>query len=1018
MERAVNRPLLCADLIGRGSELAEVRGLLQEVRAGYSRVLVISGEAGVGKSRLIRECKVLATGFQVAQGTCFPTDAASPYALVLDVLRSLFGVSPESELLAALGPLAPLLYALLPDLLPAPAEPIPLPAVESQQAKRRLEALLAQFLLGRAEKAPLLLIVEDLHWSDASSLDFLFYLARRATAVPLLLATTYRTEEANPPLGEWLSGLERERLITEVRIDPLSRQEVDSMLAAIFDEPHTSPDRRRLLHGELLEALFLLTEGNPFFIEETLSALLVAGDIFPVGEHWNRREAGSLSIPRSVQDAVQRRSAGLGTAARQLLTLAAVAGRQFDFELLQRLTGYSESEVLRNMKELVAAQLVTETSDDQFAFRHALTRESIYSQLLNRERRSLHRAIAATMEQAPPEVVVMRLEDLAYHFYQARDWAKVFEYGCRAGEKAAGLYAHRAAIAYFTWALEACRVLSLPPPPAIYRGRGQAYEALGEFEHAEQDYSQAMQIAGGEDLSAEWQGAIDLGLLWAERDYHHSETWFRRALYLAETLDDPRLRARSLNRLGNWHLNVEQPHEALRAHQEALPLLQSIPDEQGIAETLDLLGMASYLAGDLRGGTALCREAIDRFRNLKDQVGLSSSLATLALGAATFQTDALVSAATLTEVGQDIREALEIARAIGQRPAEAYALFQLGLVLGSQGEYGPALEAARESLTIAEEINHRQWQSAAHTVLAGLYSGVLAYQEAQEHGAQALALARETGSRFWTLMATGYLAGVAVERHAPGEAARLLQPTLESLPDEVPVTRMSQRLLWCAAVELALDRGEAEKALQLADRLILPDAHDANEGRSLRVMKLRGEALLSLSRLEEAAVELVEALSLADAQGARPVRWRILLDLGKLYRQQGRATESEQALRDARVEIEKLAASVADPTLREHFMGHAVARLPSPALRVSPVRDRQAFGGLTSREREVAILIARGESNQAIADALVVTKRTVETHIGNILFKLGLRSRTQIAVWAVESGLASHSASSPPWRAG
>ena len=424
--------------------------------------------------------------------------------------------------------------------------------------------------------------------------------------------------------------------------------------------------------------------------------------------------------------------------------------------------------------------------------------------------------------------------------------------------------------------------------------------------------------------------------------------------------------------------------------------------------------MASYLAGDLRGGTAYYQEAISRFRQLDDQLGLTSSLASLALGGATFQTDALISAATLAEVCQDVLEALRIARAIGQRPAEAYALFQLGLVLGSQGEYGRALGATRESLAIAEDIDHRQWQSAAHTVLAGLYTGALAYSEAQEHALRALSLARETGSLFWTRMATGYLASIALERHAPAQAeerlATALDPVVDPTVHDAPVSTMSERLLWCAAVELALERGEAERALRLTDRLTAPAQPDSKEDHSLRVLKLRGEALMALSRPAEAKEVLVEALTLAETQGARPFRWRVALALGRLYHQQGRVVESEQALGTARTEIEALATSLPDQSLREHFAQQAGALFPSPLLQVSAGRDRRAFGGLTSREREVALLIARGESNQAIADELVVTKRTVETHIGNILFKLGVRSRTQIAVWTVESGLASRAA--------
>jgi DNA-binding CsgD family transcriptional regulator len=301
---------------------------------------------------------------------------------------------------------------------------------------------------------------------------------------------------------------------------------------------------------------------------------------------------------------------------------------------------------------------------------------------------------------------------------------------------------------------------------------------------------------------------------------------------------------------------------------------------------------------------------------------------------------------------------------------------------------------------------------------------MLAYSEAQVHALQALALASETGSLFWTRMASGYLATIAVGRHAPIEAEERLRTCLDSvgpldaLSQETPITTMSERFLWCAAIELSLERGEAERALVLADRLTSPDLQAAEDRRSLRVLKLRGESLLALSRLPEAEVELVAALTLAEIQAARPMRWRLLLALGRLYHQQGKAMESEQSLGAARGEIEALAATLPDPALREHFTRQAAALFPSPPLRSSqaaPGRDSRGFGGLTSREREVAILIARGESNQAIADTLVVTKRTVETHIGNILFKLGARTRTQIAVWAVESGLAGPSNLSSSW---
>jgi DNA-binding CsgD family transcriptional regulator len=1007
MERA-GHSLVCPELIGRTSELATLTSLVEQAGEEHGHLALIAGEAGIGKSRLVTRAIALAKekGFLVVQGACFPTDPGCPYAPVLELVRSVFAACRPGDRNADLDMLASLLYPLLPDLFSSAPDRLPLPPVEPVQAKRRLESLLAQLFLSRGTRAPMLLVVEDLHWSDTSSLDFLHYLARRVLSHSILLLVTYRQDEMQAELRSWLAQLDRERLAYEIQLRTLSRSEVEVMLSTIFDERHTAVDMRRFLNGELLETLYTLTEGNPFFVEETLSALLASGDIFSNLGYWNRRTEQAISIPRSVQDAVQRRTARLGDETRHLLILAAVAGRQFDFTLLQQLTNYDEDQLLSCMKELVAAQLVVEASADQFAFRHALTRQAIYTELLTRERRLLHRTIADALEHYPPDTIDLHLEDLALHFYQAEVWQKVIDFARRAGEKASKLYAHRAAANYFTWVLEGYDHLSLLPPPAVYRARGQAYELLGEFERAQHDYSWALETARiSPDPAAEWQSAIDLGFLWSGRDYTQSETWIRQSMLLAQALDDPLLQARSLNRIGNWYLNVEQPHEAVRSHREALTLFERLHDTAGIAETLDLLGMASYLRGDVIGGTAYFQQAIACFNELSDKDGLTSSLATMTLRAPTYQTDALAGAASLSEARRDAEQAQRLAQEIGHRSAEAYALLQLGLCLGSQGEYGRALAAVRQSLDIAEEIEHRQWQTAAHTVLAGLYSGLLSYERAYEHGERALALAEEIGSLFWTRMATGYLTSIAVLRQDLSLAAQLLQ---DMLTPDMPAETMAQRMLWCASAELALAQGQAEHALEIARQLALSTLPADSNLSSLRVLKLRGDALVRLERSAEAEAALEAAQALAQAQGVRPMYWRVALALGKLYHSERKSLEADQAWRRARSEIESLAETIGEESLRDQFLHQATALFSkAPVSRLDKRQVRHVFGGLTARECEVAILIAHGDSNQAIADALVVTKRTVESHIGNILFKLGCRSRTQIAVWAVETGLAS-----------
>jgi DNA-binding CsgD family transcriptional regulator/tetratricopeptide (TPR) repeat protein len=996
MEEAVILPMRCPTLIGRAEPLATLRLFVEQAKQGKGYVALIGGEAGIGKSRLVAEIKTYATeqGLLLLQGNCFPTDLTYPYAPLLDLLRSLVASNPK--LAVAVKALAHDIFPLLPELVPdqAPARS----DLEPEQEKRRLFALLASFFLQLS--TPLLLVIEDMHWCDDTSLDFLHYLARRSASQPLLLLATYRSDEVQQPLRSWLAQLNRERRARQIQLVPLARIEVERMLAAIFEQKHTSIEMRRFLHGELLDLLTTLTEGNPFFIEETIGSLVDADEIFYVRGYWNYRAGGEISIPLSVQDIVQRRMKLVSEEARRVLTLAAVAGRRFDFALLQRLTQYNEQQLLLLMKELVSAQLVVEESADRFAFRHALTRQAIYRQLLLRERSMLHKLIAETIEQ-PSDIRDARLEELAYHFYQAEVWQKVVDYARLAGEKALQLYAHRAAIDYFTWALEASDHLERTPTPALYRARGQAYETLGEFEQARRDYTSALNAARVlQERTAEWQSMLDLGFLWAGRDYAQAETWFRQALVLAQALDDPVLHAHSLNRIGNWYLNAEQPREALRYHRDALTIFEQLHDPQGIAQTLDLLGMVSYLAGDLLQGTVYYQQAIPRFRELKDQQGLTSSLATLTLRGPTYQTDALIAAASLTEACQDAEDALSIAREIGQRSAEAYALFQLGLCLGSQGEYGRALADVRKSLDIAEEIEHRQWQTAAHTVLGGIYSSLLAYPQARAHFEQALGLARGIGSLFWTRIAAGYLASTAVHLQNLVLADETLNVVLD--PD-TPTETMAQRMLWCAAVELALAQRRPDRGLEITDRLSASGARET-EGRSgLRVLKLRGEALTLLQRAGEAEAAFLAANEIATAQGARPMQWRICIALGNLYQAHERSVEAEQAFTTARALITELAATATDE--RDDFLQAATALLPHTRP-LSPRRAaREASGGLTAREREVATQIAQGRFNREIADALVLSERTIETHVSNIMFKLGFTSRRQIASWAVEKGL-------------
>jgi DNA-binding NarL/FixJ family response regulator len=356
---------------------------------------------------------------------------------------------------------------------------------------------------------------------------------------------------------------------------------------------------------------------------------------------------------------------------------------------------------------------------------------------------------------------------------------------------------------------------------------------------------------------------------------------------------------------------------------------------------------------------------------------------------------------SLPSAQQDAELALNIAREIGQRSAEAYALFQIGLCLGSQGDYTPALEALLQSLKISEEIGHLQWQVAAHSVLGGLYRTILALPLARQHLEQALTFAQESASLSWLRIVTGYLASTLIQLDDLLQAEKVLQ----ALPDsDTTALTMAQRMVQCAYVELALAKGNPGAAFAITEQLMTSDANTSEGQNGLRVLKLHGEALIGLGKLAEAEAVLKAAQDSATTQGVLPQQWRLSLQLGNLYQTQKRESEAEEEFSRARSLIEELALKISDAPLRDAFLQQATALLPHHPSSLHK-NTRRSPGNLTARECEVAALIAQGKSNQVIADTLVVTRRTVETHIGNIMFKLGYTSRTQIAVWSVEKGL-------------
>ncbi|MBV9438855.1 MAG: AAA family ATPase, partial [Candidatus Eremiobacteraeota bacterium] len=402
----IHRPVLCRRFIGRGEELAYLHEWRRDAGASRGGVVLIAGEAGLGKSRLLREfsAPLQKSRWRVAPAPCLE-----------------FGQRPYGPILDALARLDP-----------AAAEVVPAASKHEQ-----FEALAAAFTRVVARGA-VLVIVEDLHWADVATLEFLLHLSPRLATMRMLLVTSFRPEEVPPehPAGAAVARLARAVHAGRVDLGPLDDAERESFIDAALDGIPLPQSARRTVARA--------SEGNPFFIEELLKSAV------------ERREARAPAVPSSLPPTLNatllERLRPLSETDRRVVAHASVIGRSFELPLLAETLGTAVESLLPALRRARDLQLIEEASPQLFRFRHALTREAIYGGFLGAEVRALHRRIALAIEKEGAERSV---ESLAYHWSAAGDSERTARYNVTAGDAAAALNAHDDAIAFYVRAVEA-----------------------------------------------------------------------------------------------------------------------------------------------------------------------------------------------------------------------------------------------------------------------------------------------------------------------------------------------------------------------------------------------------------------------------------------------------------------------------------------------------------------------------------------------------------------------------------
>ena len=820
--------------VGRDREWALLADLLRRAMEGQGRVVLVSGEPGIGKTRLLEELAGLATarGAHVLAGQCYELEQNAAYAPIVEALRGLLPslaaappACPAGQL-AAVAELLPELRGLGLDL--PPYQPLP-----PDEERTRLLTSLAQVVRRGAEREPLVLVLDDLQWADPSTLQLVHYLGRQAGNQPLLLAGAYRSTRVDPghPLAALRDQLARLGVLEEVPLSAFREEDV-VLLLRILSSQDAGDSLARQLYGK--------TEGHPYFLAEVLRTLAQERRIVADGEGgWHLVGEAETSLeeewllPPSVRAAARFRLDRLAPAERMLLDFASIVGREFSLALMARLLDWPEGALAVQADRLVERGFLRARGPDRavdgpwdrYEFGHELMRRTAYESLSEPRRRFLHRKVAEALlaQQA-------QAGSVATHYAASdRPWLAL-EQALAAAEHAARVAAYDEALA---WCQQAMEIAEAYPHavPSGYRTRLHLQWRTLWYYRGDLERTLAADRAALAAARGEGDAAAELQALW---HLAHDETQVAAggpsglqaaALTLARDLGDPAALARSLARFGSDTGFLARPAE----RQQALDVLDQAV---GLARQVGDLGLLHHVLCEMWG------------------VG------------------------RLPRARAALEEALVLVRRLGDRAEEVGTLAKLADLLARQGDFPAAVAYARQGLALAEQVDspaYGAWNRRA------LGQALAALGETEEGVAHLRDAAQTFEALTWRAMLAGTLLrlGLALHSAGDGEGATATLERVVALSQE---THEVYEAAYALAVlgELRLAQGEAtagrqalEEAAALAPQIGLPWHRG---GTLLHVAAGR----LVLGEAGAALVDLEGAIRLAEEEDLREIHARAL----------------------------------------------------------------------------------------------------------------------------------------------
>ncbi len=981
-----------APLVGRRQELALLSEALDAAAAGRGSMHMVAGEGGVGKTRLTAAAQEVAVGrgFATAVGRAFPVESGIPYALFADAFVPILRALPPAALQTLSRGAVQELSLLFPVLRPEGAAPARL--ADAADLKPRLHDAFGQLLQRMSQKQPTLVVLENLQWADPSSFELLHFVGRSAAEHRILLLCTYNDvqRDSNPMLGKTERSLLSLGALKRHVLPPLSREETAELLERQFGVAASQLE-------EFVAMLHDRTRGNPFFVEETLKALVASGRLQKVGDRWTGWETERLELPHSIRDALRARYDRLSDIAQDVVIAAAVVGTQVPHALLEAVVPGDRAALLAAIEGLLKERIFEEvegTDGVSYAFTHPLLQEVLYAELSRVRVRELHGIIADAMERLFGDEAMAHADQLAVHFLRAGAPAqseRALRYLATAGQHALARGANREAVESLKAALTIAE-----------RGDDEAtretiLDLLAKARHRLGDYAGA---AG----------------LWAD------------ALARALPAGDHRRIARLERQLGIAALRLGDANDALRHHDRGLDAARRAGDET-LAASLRLARSTSYLeVGRGEEAAADLHEALEVATRVGDPALLGRVHHALQMLA--------IWRGPSSDARTHGERALELARAAGERHSEWAAQWALAIQAGLNGDSAGCWTALDGAWAIARELRSpllRLWTAEVeieYRSVIGEWSEALALVDrtlidARAFGQRALLPRLLVWSSLIRCGRGEFELGKAHadEAWATSGADRAASGEPVSLHTVVPAH--VARAYW------HLDQAQYPQALAVAEAgLQLADRTGYTAWAMHRLVPVAAEASLWTrdwersvrygQRLRETSLRLGHPLGLAWADACDALKMMLADDRAGAVAQLQRAVDAldaipmvEHAARLRRKLVDALlAAGDGDGARRELLRVHATferlgARLALEEVRRTlkqngwkppppPAPPGDPFGTLTPSELAVARLAARGKSNKEIGAELGISDRTVGTHLQNLYKKLGITGRREL----------------------